>query len=256
MLFFKQTILALAILILGGLIFANVSKVHAATFEEQVVSLINNERQKQGIPAFSSSEKLYQASLDHNNKMFDCSKTYSFNSCFKHQVTLLNESTLMSRIKDMGYNPQSVAENIAWGYTTPASVVSGWMGSSGHRANILGSYKDIGCDYFDGLSGSYKGMYWTCDFGKSFGATSTTPTPTRALTPTPTRTPSLTPTRAPSITPTPTLRSISNTPTPTRIVTPTPIVRPSITPAVTPTVIPGSTAWWCMVAPSSMFCKP
>jgi hypothetical protein len=28
-------------------------------------------------------------------------------------------------------------ENIAWGHGTPASVVIGWMGSLGHRANIL-----------------------------------------------------------------------------------------------------------------------
>lgn len=249
MLFLTKPILVIFLIVIGSLLIANVSKVHAATFEEQVVRLINTERQKQGLTPYNYSEKLYQASLQHNNAMFDCSKTHSFNSCFQHRVTLLNESTLMNRIKDTGYNPQSVAENIAWGYTSPASVVSDWMGSSGHRANILGNYKDIGCDYFDGSNGSYKGMYWTCDFGKSFSASNVTPTLTRVLTPTPTRVPSPTPTRSPSLTP---RLTSAVTPSPTRV--PTPTTNPSVTPTLT--IIPGSNAWWCKVAPTSMFCKP
>ena len=30
-----------------------------------------------------------------------------------------------------------VGENVAYGYTTGAAVTAGWMGSSGHRQNIL-----------------------------------------------------------------------------------------------------------------------
>jgi uncharacterized protein YkwD len=34
-------------------------------------------------------------------------------------------------------NLSSVAENVAYGYPTGRAVVRGWMGSAGHRANIL-----------------------------------------------------------------------------------------------------------------------
>lgn len=223
-------------------------KVSAATFEEDVVSLINSERQKQGLVKLNYSDKLFQASLKHNNIMFDCSKTYGVNSCFKHQVTLLNEESLLPRIQKTGYNPQAVAENIAWGYQTPASVVSGWMGSSGHRANILGNYKDIGCDYLDALNGSYQGKYWTCDFGRSFNSVSTTSTPTPTRTPTMTIQPTSATTKTP--TPIPTLRPTSGQATPTissNTPTPTPTQSSS-----NPT--PGSHEWWCKYAPGSYFC--
>ena len=35
-------------------------------------------------------------------------------------------------------------ENVAKGYATATSMHNAWMGSSGHRANILGNYTDVG----------------------------------------------------------------------------------------------------------------
>jgi hypothetical protein len=59
----------------------------------------------------------------------------------------------------------SLAENIAAGYGTPASVMDGWMGSSGHRANILSTGNwEIGVGYYTG-SGTYP-SYWVQDFGR------------------------------------------------------------------------------------------
>jgi uncharacterized protein YkwD len=44
-----------------------------------------------------------------------------------------------------------------------ASVMTAWMNSSGHRANILNcGYKEIGVGYYAG--GSYR-HYWTQNFG-------------------------------------------------------------------------------------------
>lgn len=46
-------------------------------------------------------------------------------------------------------------ENIAYGYTGAGAVVKGWMGSTGHRANILDSrYTHIGVGY------AAKGNFW------------------------------------------------------------------------------------------------
>ena len=40
---------------------------------------------------------------------------------------------------------RAVGENLALGYPTPLAVVAGWMGSDGHRANILNpTYTQIG----------------------------------------------------------------------------------------------------------------
>lgn len=54
-------------------------------------------------------------------------------------------------------------ENVAAGQPSVASVMAAWMGSSGHRANILnGYYGDVGM----GLAHSAGGTpYWTQVFG-------------------------------------------------------------------------------------------
>ena len=41
------------------------------------------------------------------------------------------------RLSAVGYRWQAYAENVAYGQGSPASAVTAWMGSSGHRANIL-----------------------------------------------------------------------------------------------------------------------
>jgi uncharacterized protein YkwD len=53
-----------------------------------------------------------------------------------------------ARILQQGYPPILVGENLAWGETvksSPAVIVSMWMKSPGHRANILEpGYREIG----------------------------------------------------------------------------------------------------------------
>jgi len=218
--FLYHTIVSvLTLIILTGFGQLTTSQASAQTFDEQVVTLINSERQKVNITPLTTSNKLFQAASKHNTFMYDCSKTYGINSCFLHTVTQLNEATLLTRVQATGYNPQSISENIAWGYTTPAAVVGGWMNSAGHKANILGNYKDVGCSNLNALNGSYTGMYWTCDFGKSFTISPVTPTPTPTI----------------AITPTP----IQVTPTPTsQVITPTPFSKP----------------WWCQHFRSHPLC--
>jgi len=40
------------------------------------------------------------------------------------------------RMSDAGISFSLAAENIAWGYPSGDAVLQGWLGSSGHRANI------------------------------------------------------------------------------------------------------------------------
>jgi len=61
--------------------------------------------------------------------------------------------------------PPGGGENIAAGYGSPEEVVTAWMDSSGHRANILNpSYSRVGAGYAY-CSGTKYGSYWTLQFG-------------------------------------------------------------------------------------------
>lgn len=73
-------------------------------------------------------------------------------------------TTVADRAKAAGYNWNYVGENIAMGYPDVAAVMSGWMHSPGHRANILNkNYQDVGF----GIAKSVTGAIYRCaDFGR------------------------------------------------------------------------------------------
>ncbi|HET6514626.1 MAG TPA: CAP domain-containing protein [Thermodesulfovibrionales bacterium] len=127
--------------------------------EEEVVALINQERQNNGLPALVLDVRLVEAARLHSQDM-------ASNNFFSH--TGSDGSDFTTRIDNSGYFWYTAAENIAAGYSTAAAVVNGWMNSPGHRANILNSsMRDIGVGYaYDALS-TY-GHYWTADFGNSY----------------------------------------------------------------------------------------
>jgi uncharacterized protein YkwD len=54
-----------------------------------------------------------------------------------------------------------VTENIAMGQTTGSEAVSSWMGSSGHRANILGGHTRVGIAVAHAADGT---PYWCQQF--------------------------------------------------------------------------------------------
>ncbi len=61
-----------------------------------------------------------------------------------------------------GYRWSLIAENIAWGYPTPESVVEGWQHSAGHCSNMLGhTFRHIGV----GRSGTH----WVLLVGAPYG---------------------------------------------------------------------------------------
>lgn len=63
----------------------------------------------------------------------------------------------MARVLAAGCRPSFVAENLALGQRDPAEVVEGWMGSSGHRQNLLSPRaRAIGL----GVAATPKGPLW------------------------------------------------------------------------------------------------
>ncbi|MGK7895009.1 MAG: CAP domain-containing protein [Xenococcus sp. (in: cyanobacteria)] len=129
-------------------------------FINQVVSLVNHERNQAGLDSLQIDSQLAQAAQVHSENMAD----YDF---FSH--TGADGSSPFDRIRAAGYNYSYAGENIAAGQSTPEAVVQAWMGSSGHRANILNSnFTEIGIGYEfepnDTGSVNYY-HYWTNTFG-------------------------------------------------------------------------------------------
>lgn len=121
----------------------------------EVVRLVNVARADAGCAPLRVDSRLTTAARLHSEDM--AAQNY-----FSH--TSLDGRTPWQRMQAQGYTAGS-GENIAAGYSTPASVMTAWMNSSGHRANILNcSSKAIGVGI--GKGGSY-GTYWTQDFGYS-----------------------------------------------------------------------------------------
>jgi len=148
-----------------------------AQFVQQVIALVNVERQKAGLSPLASNAALTRAAQDYSVVLAD-------GSCFGHSCG----SELTARLDQVGYTGRTAwGENIASGYPTPDAVMTAWMNSSGHRANILNTdYQDIGVGLVTNAAGQ---LVWVQDFGKSRTASGTSPTPTPI--PTPVTTPSV-----------------------------------------------------------------
>lgn len=139
---------------------------------QRVVLLINAEREKAGVPLLTADPSLMQAAQEYAGWM-------ARTGCFSHNCGPIPDMT--ERLEVAGYAGwAAVAENIAMGYETPESVVTSWMSSPGHRANILDpNLRDIGV----GLAlGGSSGSYWAQEFGARMDGSSATE-PTFALQP-------------------------------------------------------------------------
>jgi uncharacterized protein YkwD len=75
-----------------------------------------------------------------------------------------NGSDIGQRADGAGYTGwQTLGENVAYGFISVDSVMTAWMNSPGHRANILNpAFHDVGLGEVATPSGV---EYWTQDFG-------------------------------------------------------------------------------------------
>ncbi|MBQ8836942.1 MAG: SafA/ExsA family spore coat assembly protein [Clostridia bacterium] len=116
-------------------------------YEQEVIRLVNEIRAQNGLKALTYDWELSRVARYKSQDMKD-------NNYFSHTSPVYGSPFTM--IKNFGISYRSAGENIAKGYSTPQAVVNGWMNSSGHRANILGSsYTHIGVGYVA------SGNYWT-----------------------------------------------------------------------------------------------
>ena len=118
------------------------------SYPEQVVRLVNKEREKAGLQPLAISQPAEAAALVRAKET---------EHSFSH--TRPDGRQFSTALLEQGARFRTAGENIAWGQRTPEQVMQGWMNSSGHRANSLNaSYTAIGVGYYRNAAGT---NYWT-----------------------------------------------------------------------------------------------
>ncbi|MBS1177967.1 MAG: hypothetical protein H6R06_2379 [Proteobacteria bacterium] len=100
---------------------------------------------------------LTQAALVHSDDMASA-------NFFGH--TGSDGSTASQRATEAGYVWRAFGENVAAGQPDVAAVMSSWMASAGHCANIMHTnFRDTGVACVNGGAGSTYRTYWTMALG-------------------------------------------------------------------------------------------
>lgn len=114
-------------------------------FQAELLRLVNERRARGAVcgteslpaaPALSWKASLAQGAARHSQDMVD-------KNFFSH--TGSDGSNAGQRISAAGYSWSRWGENIAYGYTSSAAVVDGWMKSEGHCRNLMNAaFTEIG----------------------------------------------------------------------------------------------------------------
>lgn len=120
------------------------STTSSSKFANEVLVLVNKERTKAGLSALSMPNKLLEPA---NTRAKEIKQVFSH--------TRPDGRSWSTVLKDYNVSVQTAGENIAYGYNTPEAVVTTWMNSPGHRANILNSnFKNIGIGVYTDSKGT------------------------------------------------------------------------------------------------------
>ena len=108
----------------------------ATATAKTVLAIINAARAKEGCKPLKLNSKLMAAAQTHATNMAE-------KDFFGHSNK--DGSKFSRRVKKQGYKYRMVAENIAAGQSSAKQVAYDWLGSSGHRKNIMNcKLKDTG----------------------------------------------------------------------------------------------------------------
>jgi len=194
--------LAAALALVLGLLVALVAPAQPARADEAgtLHSLLNQERNGQGLGSLERMAALDQAALDWARSMA-ASGTLAHNPA--------GPAVLPAGWSRWG-------ENVAQGYPTAQAMHDGWWNSAGHRGNILGDFTHVGLAFL-----SAGGTTWGVQVFAKYGASVAAPAPAPAA-PAPAA-----PAPAPEAAATP-------DPQPT-VIDPKPVPDPSLLPSASPT---------------------
>ncbi|MGA4838463.1 CAP domain-containing protein [Streptomyces sp. G45] len=120
----------------------------------EVLALTNGHRAAAGLGPLAPDPRLAAAAQGHSADMVA-------RGFYAH--TAPDGSEPWDRAAAAGSTHRRIGENIACGQRSPTEVVTGWMNSPGHRANILKpSFTHLGVGF---VGGGAAGTYWTQLFG-------------------------------------------------------------------------------------------
>lgn len=139
-----------------------------ADFEQRVVELVNLERAKVGAAPLKRNSDLDFASRYHARDMVDDQyDSLTHDTMDRVDGSLIKVCDFSTRIRLYYTDYYAAGENLAAGFDTPEDVVKGWMGSEGHRNNMLDPrYREIGVGFYKG--DALFREYWVMDLvGKS-----------------------------------------------------------------------------------------
>jgi uncharacterized protein YkwD len=136
-----------------------------ADYEQQVVDLVNAQRANNSLPPYKRVTALDEAARYHSADMGQ-DNYFDHDTYDRAGGNLVYVCDTWTRIGTYYTDANAMAENIAYGYSTPQSVMNAWMNSTGHRNNILSiNNREIGVGYATG-GGAGQTPYWTQDFGR------------------------------------------------------------------------------------------
>ena len=233
---------ALAIVLLFGISSVFTFAVPSATFAwdtnsfssssaADLVALTNRSRASAGLKALRVDSTLASVARWRSKDMIQ--RDY-----FSHSIP--GYGKVWDKLHAIGYCYKVGGENIGWNNypddIATAAIHKMFMGSAGHRANIMGRAWDvIGVGAYKGPTGK---KMWTVLFADKCGATSTAPKPTAKPTARPTHRATPRPTTRPKATPRPTPKPAKTaTPETTPALELPPIAEP--TPPLDPYGLPG-----------------
>ncbi|MCL2322664.1 MAG: CAP domain-containing protein [Oscillospiraceae bacterium] len=125
------------------------------SYEQRVIQLCNAQRARYGLSALSQDNILTQLCRMKSQDM-------AYRNYFGHTSPVYGSAFTM--MKTYGVKFVAAGENIAEGQKTPDAVVTSWMNSAGHRANILNQlYVEIGVGL---ATDRYGRLVWTQMFIK------------------------------------------------------------------------------------------
>ena len=131
---------------IAALFFVGLATVFVASASEispeNIVRVINQERQSAGLSPLNSDQNLEKAALSKSADML--ARNY-----FDHYAFGL---TPWMFIVKSGYEYSVAGENLAKGFLSSEEIVGAWMNSPSHRSNILNpQYEDIGVGVVKGV---------------------------------------------------------------------------------------------------------
>lgn len=159
----------------------DVTPIQQPTTQQAYLNAINQARSqtqdcgykgiKPPVPALAWNTKLYEAAQIHSNDLAQSNTFDHTGSGTSTDIVAQAQhpgagSTPSERIEYEGYLWSSYGENIAAGQSTLSSVITAWLNSPGHCANIMSpNFTEVGMAKVTNANSTYK-IYWTQDFGK------------------------------------------------------------------------------------------